>query len=289
MFRDIESLREAGVPIEFDSADQKYRIDDSHYLQPTNLTLEEALSVVLMARKADRMERESVLSAAVGAADKIESSLPPVMQDRLREVADAIEFRPAPSNPLAEKGEVYRALMRASVERLTVRVYYDCLTEFRAFESEFHPYHLLFQERSWYAIGYSVRHEEVRTLNLGRIDRVEDLGSAFERPEGWSVQKHLRNAWRLIADDEPDSLIHLRFTSIVARNVAEVIWHPTQRCEFAEGGSLDYYVTVSGLREILWWILGYGDQVEVIEPERLRTLVGRRLRAAADRYSGEGR
>lgn len=289
VFRDIESLREAGVPIEFDASDQKYRIDDSHFLQPTNLTLEEALSIALMARRADRLERESILAAAVGAAEKIEASLPPAMQDRLREVAESIDFLPAPANPLAEKGEVYRTLMRASVERRMVRVHYDCLTEFRAFISDFHPYHLLFQERSWYVIGYSERHEEVRTLNLGRIDTADLLEKPFDRPEGFSVKKHLRNAWRLIADEGPDSHIHLRFSSIVARNVAEVIWHPTQKCEFADDGSLDYYATVSGIREILWWILGYGDQVEVIEPERLRTQVARRLRAAADRYSTDDR
>lgn len=277
------------MPIEYDGSDQKYRIDASHYLQPTNLTLEEALSVVLMAQRADRLERESVFAAAIGAAEKIEASLPAAMQDRLREVAETIDFRPPPVNPLVEKGAIYRTLMKASVDRQVVRVHYDCLTEFRAFVSEFHPYHLLFQERSWYVIGYSARHEEVRTLNIGRVDAVDQLEDRFERPEGFSVKKYLRNAWRLIADDEPDSVVHLRFTSVVARNVAEVLWHPTQRCEFDENGSLDYYVTVSGIREILWWILGYGDQVEVFEPERLRTLVARRLRAAADRYNADGR
>lgn len=277
------------MPIDFDASDQKYRIDEAHYLQPTNLTLEEALSVVLMAQRADRLERESVFAAAVGAAEKIEASLPAAMQDRLREVAETIDFRPPPINPLFEKAEIYQTLMKASVDRQAVTVHYDCLTEFRAFVSEFHPYHLLFQERSWYVIGYSTRHEEVRTLNIGRIDAVDQLEHQFERPEGFSVKKYLRNAWRLIADDEPDSVVHLRFTSVVARNVAEVLWHPTQRCEFDENGSLNYYVTVSGIREILWWILGYGDQVEVLEPERLRTMVARRLRAAADRYNTDGR
>lgn len=234
------------------------------------------------------MERESIFAAAVGAAAKIEAGLPPAMQDRLREIADSVDFRPAPANPLAEKGPIYRTLLKASVEHTKVYIRYDCLTEFRAFESEFDVYHLLFQERSWYAIGYSARHEEVRTLNLGRIDSAEPLDQKFDRPEGFSVKKHLRNAWRLIADDEPDSLVHLRFSSVVARNVAEVIWHPTQKTEVAENGSLDFYVTVSGLREILWWILGYGDQVEVIEPDRLRTMVARRLRAASDRYGSAG-
>ncbi len=284
VFRDIESLKEAGVPIEFDSSDQKYRIDAAHFLQPTNLTLEEALSVVLLAGRVGDLERDSIFSAAISAASKIEAGLPPGMQDQLREVAEAVDYRPPAANPLNDKGEVYRKLLTANVQQRVVRMEYDCLTEFREFTTEVHPYHLLFQERSWYLIGYSPRHESVRTFNLGRISEVEVTEESFERPDSFSIKKHLRNAWRLMADEGPDSNVHLHFTSVVARNVSEVLWHPTQKAEFREDGSLDYHVTVSGVREILWWILGYGDQVEVLKPEKLRTMVARRVRAAADRY-----
>ncbi|WP_145108607.1 helix-turn-helix transcriptional regulator [Botrimarina mediterranea] len=284
VFRDIESLREAGVPIEYDADAQRYRIDAAHFLPPTNLTLEEALSVVLLAGRVGELERDTLFAAAIGAAEKIEASLPSSMRERLSEVAEAIDLRPPPVNPLADKGDVYRALLRASVDQQAVRIRYDCRTEFREIETDLDPYHLLFQERSWYVIGRSSRHDEVRTFNIGRVKAVEPTGASFKRPPSFSVKKHLRNAWRLIPDDGPDSEVHLRFSAVVSRNVAEVLWHPTQRCEFRDDGSLDYHVTVSGIREIVWWVLGYGDQVEVLKPERLRREVARRHRAAAERY-----
>jgi predicted DNA-binding transcriptional regulator YafY len=284
VFRDIETLREAGLPIEYDAEAQRYRIDAAHFLPPTNLTLEEALSVVLLAGRVGELERDTLFAAAIGAAEKIEASLPPSMRERLSEVADSIDLRPPPVNPLADKGDVYRALLRASVDQQAVRISYDCRTEFREIETDLHPYHLLFQERSWYVIGRSSRHDEVRTFNIGRVKAAEPTGDSFKRPPSFSVKKHLRNAWRLIPDDGPDSEVHLRFSAVVSRNVAEVLWHPTQRCEFREDGSLDYHVTVSGVREIVWWVLGYGDQVEVLKPERLRREVARRHRAAAERY-----
>lgn len=284
MFRDIESLREAGVPIEFDADNQKYRIDAAHFLPPTNLTLEEALSVVLLAGRVGGLEKGTLFAAAIDAGAKIEASLPAPMQERLREVAEAIDLRAPPANPLADSGDVYQAVLKASVEQETLQIRYDCRTEFREFTTEFEPYHLLFQERSWYAIGRSVRHEEIRTFNIGRIREAEPLSISFEKPASFSLKKHLRNAWRLIADEGPDSVVHLRFSPVVAANVAEVLWHPTQRCEFSDDGSLDYFATVSGLREIVWWILGYGNHVTVIKPDRLRRDVARRLRAAADLY-----
>ena len=47
---------------------------------------------------------------------------------------------------------------------------------------------------------------------------------------------------------------------------------------------MDFFATVSGLNEIIWWILGYGDQVEVISPPKLLKIVATRLKLAAAKY-----
>jgi len=56
---------------------------------------------------------------------------------------------------------------------------------------------------------------------------------------------------------------------MVARNVADVLWHKTQQIEWLEGGGIRFSVQVDGLREITGWILGYGDQVKVLDPPEL--------------------
>ena len=72
----------------------------------------------------------------------------------------------------------------------------------------------------------------------------------------------------------------------VARNVAEVVWHKTQRLAHRDDGSLDFHVRVSGLNEISWWILGYGDQAEVLKPARLRQLIAERAGRLVEMYNG---
>jgi predicted DNA-binding transcriptional regulator YafY len=71
---------------------------------------------------------------------------------------------------------------------------------------------------------------------------------------------------------------------LVAQNVAEVNWHKTQRTVPRDDGALDFHVTVSGLNEISWWILGYGDQAEVLQPPELRQLVAGRAKRMAEMY-----
>lgn len=92
------------------------------------------------------------------------------------------------------------------------------------------------------------------------------------------------NAWHLIPEPGSDHQVTVRFERLVARNVAEVVWHKTQRCEFLADGRLDFSVTVSGLNEISWWVLGYGDQAEVLAPSALRTLVATRAAGLVQRY-----
>jgi proteasome accessory factor B len=66
--------------------------------------------------------------------------------------------------------------------------------------------------------------------------------------------------------------------------VAEASWHPTQTVERASDGSLTWRATVSGTIEIRSWILGWGDEVEVLAPGSLREEVAAVLGRAAARY-----
>ena len=67
--------------------------------------------------------------------------------------------------------------------------------------------------------------------------------------------------------------IRLRFLPKVANEVAEVQWHSTQKVTRNGDGSAIVEFRVDGLGEISWWILGYGDQVQVLVPKALRNKV----------------
>jgi len=67
--------------------------------------------------------------------------------------------------------------------------------------------------------------------------------------------------------------IKLKFLPKVAQNVAEVHWHSTQKVIYNKDGSANVEFRIDGLGEIIWWILGYGDQVQVLAPKTLRRKV----------------
>jgi predicted DNA-binding transcriptional regulator YafY len=278
IFRDLDALREAEVPLVYDPEREQYQIPGHYFLPPTSFTAEEALAVITLCRQLGGAEALPFLSPARSAAVKLENALPDRLLRYLRSVSERLSIKLDATNRLPGREEVYESLLAAMANQRCVRIEYDSPTEKSRIQTRLHPYRLLFNQHSWYVIGRSTLHREVRTFHLGRITRIMVLEDPLSVPKRFTVEGYLRNAWRLIPEPGADSEVVVRFSPQVARNVAEVHWHRTQRTSWQSDGSLEFRVTVSGLREISWWILGYGDQAEVLEPTELRQRIAERAR-----------
>ena len=90
--------------------------------------------------------------------------------------------------------------------------------------------------------------------------------------DNFDLADYLGKAWSMIPEGR---LYHikLRFLPKVAETITEVEWHSTQKVTYNSDGSAIVEFRVDGLGEIFWWILGYGDQVEVLAPKELRQRV----------------
>jgi proteasome accessory factor B len=256
-------------------------------LPPTNFTADEALAVLVLCSQLGDHRQVPFYSAAVRAAQKLEGSLPARLRDEVRATIRGIEIKFPPANPLTGSQPRYEQLVSAVARRRSVRIEYDSLTEWKHITTKVNPYRLLYSRHSWYVIGRSSLHRATRTFHVGRILALEPLDDLYEIPRGFSLERYLGNAWHLIPEAGRDQAVRIRFAKMVAQNVAEVCWHPTQRCQILPDGSLDYQVTVSGLGEIAWWILGYGDQAEVLAPAKLREMVAARIGRMAATYQAE--
>jgi predicted DNA-binding transcriptional regulator YafY len=285
IFRDLDLLRQSGIPLTFDPDRQHYRIPGACLLPPTNFTSEEALALVLLCHGLGDGCGLPFLSPARSAAVKLESSLPTRLRDEILNVAATVQILPAPLNPLEGRKPLYDQLLDAIATRRSVRIRYESLQERQVLVTRLSPYRMFFSRRSWYVVGRSSLHRAKRTFHLGRILSATTLDDHFQIPRGFSIVRYLGNAWHMIAEKGRDSEVVVRFSRLVAKNVAEVNWHKTQRLVWRDDGSLDFHATVSGLGEISWWILGYGDQAEVLSPPELRQRIAERVNRMAAIYA----
>ena len=278
-------MRLAGVPMLFEEAEQHYRIPGMNFLPPTNFTPEEALSLLVLCYHLGDQSGVPFHAPARSAALKLECALPERLRKYLRQATSAIHMRLEPTSRARGAAPYYQQLIDAIRRRRCVRIEYDSFSDRELIRTKLSPYRLLFSRRSWYVFERSSFHRQTRTFNVGRISRLEPLDERFQFPRGFSIERQLRNAWHLIPEAGPDQEVVVRFEKLVAKNVAEVTWHKTQRLVWLDDGRLDFHVTVSGINEISWWILGYGDQAEVLQPVALRQLIERRCRQLVKRYT----
>ncbi|HEX3997197.1 MAG TPA: WYL domain-containing protein [Pirellulales bacterium] len=285
IFRDLDVLRAAGVPLEFDDEFQSYRLPQTYLLPPTNFSAEEALAVLVLCDELGANHRLPFYAPARSAAMKLHAALPARLQKYLRDITGAIRIQLPPGAAIDDKQPIYQQLIDALARRQCVRIRYDSFSDGQVISTRLSPYRLMFSLRSWYVIGRSSLHRATRTFHVGRILKLEPTGDAYRIQRGFSLEQYLRNAWHLIPEPGPDRQVRIRFEKLVARNVAEVRWHATQQTEFQPDGSLDFRVTVSGLKEISWWVLGYGDKAEVLEPPELRAMVAAHAGRMAEQYA----
>jgi proteasome accessory factor B len=283
----LRTLHEAGVPVEYDRKARRYRVGSTSYLPPTDFTAEEALALVALAAEFGRNDQLPLYKAAYSAALKLEAGLPAQLRREVRETTRAISVRLDQVGDLGDKTSIHERLMHAIEKRHVVEIEYESFTEWERIKTKLRAYQLLFSRRSWYVIGHSLLHREIRIFNLIRIASLRELPEKFRVPRSFNLESYLGNAWHLMKGEGRDSHVVVRFRPLVAGNVAEVMWHKTQRTELLPDGSLEFRATVSGLNEIAWWILGYGDQAEVLEPTKLRRMVAQRAQNMAAMYNGK--
>jgi proteasome accessory factor B len=276
-------LELAHIPYYFDPDTGGYRIGGHFFLPPINLTLAEALSMLAMTGRIEGAHNVPLLGHGARAAVKLEGALPHGIRGYVGSVLGKMRVSLGPLADHDGLDSTFDTLGRAVVDRRICMLSYNSLHDKKTIHLAVKPLKLLFMGRAWYLIAYSKTHRENRTFKLSRIEKIVVTPKVFTKPREVDLDKYFGNAWSMIPEGR-EYRVHLRFTPKVATNVSEVRWHRTQETQLRPDGSLDYRAKVDGLGEITWWILGYGDQVEVIAPASLRKSVIRVAKSVLSNY-----
>jgi len=85
-------------------------------------------------------------------------------------------------------------------------------------------------------------------------------------------------------ENEKTTTVRLRFAPSVATYISERTWHPRQQLKHRRDGSIEMSLPVKTFAGITSWILGFGDDVEVLAPKSLRNSIVSCLVQTASQY-----
>lgn len=286
IYRDLETLELAGVPIRYVAERQGYELAVGFAFEPPRLTEAEARALLILSRSQGSGNRFGLNREAKTGAWKMLHALTGEGRARVQALAEQVEVRADLVGAPADRTSVYETILQALVDHRQIRLWYHGPDGQTTIATKFSPYRLVLARTSWWLIGRSTLHRNVETIPVWRIMRVHATEDLAAIPPRFSLERHLGRAWSM----DKSTLnydIHLRFSRSHADFIRDAVWHSTQRLEPLEDGRLDLFVSVDGLDEIVSWILGFGDSVEVLAPAELRRRLGEIVSRLARRYAAD--
>ena len=132
---------------------------------------------------------------------------------------------------------------------------------------------------------YLVALKGKETLHLYRVARILSvrLGEPFAYPPDYDPDAVYRDSFGVFIPSQAPVAVRVRLSDKWRTFVKSHRWHPSQSVE--EDG-VTVRLTVCLCEELEQWILGFGEDAEVLEPAALRTKIASRVRAAASQYRG---
>jgi predicted DNA-binding transcriptional regulator YafY len=291
IYRDVESLSAAGVPVYADRGPAGgYRLLDGYRTRLTGLTGEEA--VALFFTGAPGPAAELGLGTLLAAAElKLMAALPRDLAERAGRIKERFHLD-APGwfhagDPLPYLPEVADAVWNQRRLRVRYRRWRTPSPVTRVLD----PLGLVLKAGNWYLVGRPEDGDgDGRTYRVDRVLEVETLDEAFERPADFD----LASFWRAYLDRfqagmftgeavvrfSPEGMRRLRalLTPAVIRAAQENAGEPDER------GWVRTVIPIESIRHAHVEMMKFGAEAEVLEPPELRDLVIASARAVLGLY-----
>ncbi len=148
---------------------------------------------------------------------------------------------------------------------------------------KFDPYHAVRYSGDWYIIGFCHQRERVLTFSLSRILQATLLGESFSIPMDYDFHQVSSSRFG-IHWGATEEHVKIHFSAEAAQYVLERQWHPSQKITENEDGSVDLDLTVDHTNELKRWILSWGRDAKVLEPENLSLEMKEEVERMKDLY-----
>ena len=186
---------------------------------------------------------------------------------------------------LEGKENILEELINAAMAQKTCRGSYHSFSEESDREITFNPLRFYEWNDGLYCFIQTVPEKKIRTLAIERFRSLKVGRETFAYPEDFIPEKLLSDSWGITRDNPID--LKIRFSASQARYIRERQWTANQRILLESDGSVTLVMTTSGRRDILSWILSFGGEAEVLEPEDLAAEVRREARRMVSLYERE--
>ncbi|HHW38329.1 MAG TPA: YafY family transcriptional regulator [Bacillales bacterium] len=280
IYRDIQALSEAGVPV-IGAPGLGYSLMDGYFLPPISFTAEESVALLIGADFIKQRFDDDYGISAQTSCEKIEAILPETVRRETSRVRKTIRLLSSGELVSWEKEKEYIVMVRRAIleERKISFQYLKSMPEVDGNRQSFRvvdPYGLVLVQGSWILIAHCHLRQGMRHFRLSRMTQLTILEEQFKMPTDFNLPDYEP------PDDRNLSVI-IKINPEIVDKVKESNNFYMEAIEEHESG-LHAIFRVRQPDELLHWVLGWGADVVVLEPESFRNRIREEIEKMLKRY-----
>jgi predicted DNA-binding transcriptional regulator YafY len=286
IYRDLEALQAAGFPLYTEKVNKTNRwafIDTYKFKVPAPFTLSELMSLYFYKDLVRVFKGTPFHDSIDSVFKKIQCTLPPQAIAYLDQMQSVFHVGIKPYKAYGQFRSILNQVNQAAVERRRVEMAYHSLQRKEKTIRKVDPYKVWFYDGTIYLIGLCHLRGEVRMFVLDRIKMLNLTDERFTIPRDFNLDDFMRHSFKVMHDEL--HTVKVRISPGWARWVGEKVWHESQKAKKTGDGGLEMTFRVAGLDEIKRWVLSFGPEAQVLEPEKLRKLVQQDLHRNLAQYA----
>jgi len=213
---------------------------------------------------------------------KIGAALPAQGHAFLRTKEDGIAVSNFGWKDFSHSRQVLTSITKAVRNHFTIEIEHRTPAKKNYLLRKVDPYKIWYANGGLYLVGLDYRNQQFLAFAIERIRSVQLTNLRFSERADFDFDEWQKTAFNMIwGDPKP---VKLRFSSVQAPYVRERTWHAAQKLIEQTDGSLIMEMSVGDLGEVRRWLLGWGAEAEVLEPEELAREIEEHARRILSRY-----
>lgn len=275
IYRDIEAICQAGIPVvSYQGAGGGFSIMENYKLDKNVFTPEEIISIITALEGLNSTLEDKKIKDIT---EKIKGLIPEESKTDIKSNEDLIiDLNPWFTNQNFKKRI---GLIRQAIKEKKIIQFTYMNLKYEQLRRKVEPISLVLRGNSWYLYAFCLIRDNYRLFKLSRMKELLILNDGFQEREKSFKEFDQENNWA-----RSSNLLHLVLKFLPSAYLIVQDYFGEENMQIQEDGSIIVELDYPEDEWLIGFLLGFGTNLEVIEPVHIRNILKEKVSYILDLY-----
>ena len=269
VYRDINTLNEAGVPI-IGEAGVGYSIAEGYRLPPVMFNMQEATALLTAEKLIEKLTDKKTFSTYQSALFKIKAVLRSAEKEHIDSLEEHIAVLGNRYLPPTERQTGYQQeILNSIVQKTVIAMQYIAIGTNEISKRNIEPVGIFFMSGHWYLIAYCQLRKDYRNFRIDRIQHLQETSLPYQKQHP-SLTTYLN---QFTKKEQQLHKVVIQVNKSIIKYLGEQKYYNGFISEKEIKGNIEMTFLTASLEGFARWYLMMGDNADIITPQSLKERV----------------